>query len=259
MGGTPEYILSSAMPQSASKVQVEQMYRGLMTACRPHGVRLIGGDTSALGDRLVPQHHAGRVGLTRCPAPQRFQARRHPIRHRHLGGFPGGTTALTTQPSKEPTLHFVPPSTVLVTRHLRPTARIREGAGWQEDVGRHRPSISPTGSPAISDTSATQAKSASISIFRCCRFLPPAAPMLTASSRIRRWSRWPAEKTTNSCLPSRRADPLVSNRRRGHSVSMSRESEECSSRPRSPHDHAQRSSAAVAGCQLRAFPVSTLM
>jgi thiamine-monophosphate kinase len=48
MGGTPEYLLVSlAIPQSGTKRQVSELYRGMMAACRSHNVRLIGGDTSA--------------------------------------------------------------------------------------------------------------------------------------------------------------------------------------------------------------------
>lgn len=48
MGGTPRYLLvSMAVPASGTPEAVEALYRGLMDACRPHGVELVGGDTSA--------------------------------------------------------------------------------------------------------------------------------------------------------------------------------------------------------------------
>src|SRR5574342_368985 len=48
MGGTPEYLLVSvAIPHKGTDRQVHQLYEGMMAACRPHKVRLIGGDTSA--------------------------------------------------------------------------------------------------------------------------------------------------------------------------------------------------------------------
>lgn len=48
MGGIPQTMLVTiALPHHASTRQVEQLYEGLMEACRPHDVALIGGDTSA--------------------------------------------------------------------------------------------------------------------------------------------------------------------------------------------------------------------
>jgi thiamine-monophosphate kinase len=48
MGGTPLYLLVAlAIPRTGTSSQVHQLYRGMMAACRPHQVRLIGGDTSA--------------------------------------------------------------------------------------------------------------------------------------------------------------------------------------------------------------------
>ncbi|MFI5248280.1 MAG: thiamine-phosphate kinase, partial [Nitrospirales bacterium] len=48
MGGTPQYLLVAlAIPRTGTRHQVLQLYRGMMAACRPHQVGLIGGDTSA--------------------------------------------------------------------------------------------------------------------------------------------------------------------------------------------------------------------
>jgi thiamine-monophosphate kinase len=48
MGGTPQYLLAAlAIPRTGSSRHVHQLYRGMMAACGPHHVRLIGGDTSA--------------------------------------------------------------------------------------------------------------------------------------------------------------------------------------------------------------------
>ena len=48
MGGTPQYLLVAlAIPRTGTSRQVHQLYQGMMAACRPHQVRLIGGDTSA--------------------------------------------------------------------------------------------------------------------------------------------------------------------------------------------------------------------
>lgn len=48
MGGIPQYLLIAVgIPRSGTGRQVHQLYHGIMAACRPHGVRLIGGDISA--------------------------------------------------------------------------------------------------------------------------------------------------------------------------------------------------------------------
>jgi len=48
MGGQPRYLLVVlAVPRDAAGSQIQQLYQGIMAAGRPHGVRLIGGDTSA--------------------------------------------------------------------------------------------------------------------------------------------------------------------------------------------------------------------
>ena len=48
MGARPEQALVSiALPPSCTAAQVLRLYKGIMAACRPHRVALIGGDTSA--------------------------------------------------------------------------------------------------------------------------------------------------------------------------------------------------------------------
>ncbi len=53
MGARPEYALVSiALPASWTAPHVLRLYRGMMAACRPHKVALIGGDTSSSPHRL---------------------------------------------------------------------------------------------------------------------------------------------------------------------------------------------------------------
>ncbi|MBM4132456.1 MAG: thiamine-phosphate kinase [Nitrospira sp.] len=48
MGGIPRYLLVSlAIPAGHTQEEIRRLYRGMMSACRPHGVALIGGDTSS--------------------------------------------------------------------------------------------------------------------------------------------------------------------------------------------------------------------
>ena len=68
MGATPQHLLVSlAIPRTGTNQHVHQLYRGMMAACRPHHVRLIGGDTSASSGEwflsltligIVPPHTA---------------------------------------------------------------------------------------------------------------------------------------------------------------------------------------------------------
>jgi len=48
MGGVPRYLLVSlAIPAGRTQAEIRRLYRGMMSACRPYQVELIGGDTSA--------------------------------------------------------------------------------------------------------------------------------------------------------------------------------------------------------------------
>ena len=129
MGGTPEYILVSlAMPQSASKVQVEQLYRGLMTACRPHGVRLIGGDISASAAGWFLN-----ITLVGSCSPRDVLLRNgsKPGDNLYVTGTLGdsGAGLQLLQNGHRRSRSFISfrHRRLLVARHLRPTARIREG------------------------------------------------------------------------------------------------------------------------------------
>ncbi len=134
MGGTPQYLLVAlAIPRTGTRQHVLQLYRGMMAACRPHQVELIGGDTSAssggwflsvtligmvpprktlfrsgtqIGDLLYVTGTLGDalagLRLLNEPPPR---AKRHPR-----------TAALSTRHRQ-----------FLIGRHLRPTARVAEG------------------------------------------------------------------------------------------------------------------------------------
>lgn len=53
MGARPEHVLVAlAIPPSCNSSQILRLYRGLMAACRPYRVSLIGGDTSASANGL---------------------------------------------------------------------------------------------------------------------------------------------------------------------------------------------------------------
>jgi thiamine-monophosphate kinase len=134
MGGTPQYLLVSlAIPRTGTSHQVLQLYQGMMAACRPHQVSLVGGDTSASSGGwflsvtligMVPPHKAllrsgarigdllyvtGTIGDALAGLRLLNERPARPARHHPR-------TSLSTRHRK-----------FLIGRHLRPTARIAEG------------------------------------------------------------------------------------------------------------------------------------
>lgn len=133
MGGTPQYLLVSlAIPRAGSSNQVHQLYKGMMAACRPHHVTLIGGDTSASASGWFI--NITLVGMV----PPRKALLRSGARAGDLlyvtgtiGDSLAGLMLLNELPSKKrpsPTAAIsARHRQFLVGRHLRPTARLAEG------------------------------------------------------------------------------------------------------------------------------------
>jgi thiamine-monophosphate kinase len=138
MGGIPEYFLVSlAVPRGATVRQVEQLYDGMMAACRTHRVELIGGDTSAskggwfVNIMLIGSAEPGSA-LLRSGARVGDDL--------YVTGTLGDSRAglhMLEQPRGMTQARSVRPAhrRYLMRRHLRPTARIHEGrwllkAGW---------------------------------------------------------------------------------------------------------------------------------
>jgi thiamine-monophosphate kinase len=134
MGATPQYLLVSlAIPRTGASHHVHQLYRGMMAACRPHHVALIGGDTSASDSGWF-------LSLTLVgTVPPRKALFRNGARigdYLYVTGTIGDSLAGLRLLS-EPTLrtkrhsHTAPLSArhrqFLIGRHLRPTARVEEG------------------------------------------------------------------------------------------------------------------------------------
>ena len=133
MGGTPQYLLVSlAIPRTGTNSQVHQLYRGMMAACRPHRVTLIGGDTSASANGwFINITLVGRV-------PPRKALLRNGARAGDLLYVTGtvgdalvGLMLLNESPSKKRLSRTAAISPThrqfLVGRHLHPTARLAEG------------------------------------------------------------------------------------------------------------------------------------
>lgn len=139
MGAIPRYLLISlAAPNTLMSEQIDRLYDGLMAACRPHQVSLIGGDTSASKAGLFISITL--VGTTK--------ARRALFRHGArvgdlvyvtgtLGDSLAGLQLLTrSRRSRSVPQHRARQRRsyrdVLVHRHLRPTARLAEGRWLNE-------------------------------------------------------------------------------------------------------------------------------
>lgn len=134
MGAVPRYLLIAlAIPKTIRQPQVYELYRGLMRACRPYGVALIGGDTSA-----------SKAGLFLSITLMGTTAKRRAL-FRHgakvgdqiyvsgtLGDSLAGLRLLTKSTiarSSTPRQSQLSRShrQFLIRRHVRPTARVAEG------------------------------------------------------------------------------------------------------------------------------------
>jgi thiamine-monophosphate kinase len=134
MGAVPRYLLISlAIPRSLKPAQIYRFYDGLMKACKPHGVALIGGDTSASKAGLF-------LSITLIGTTTTDRAL---FRHGALAGdliYVTGTLGdslaglqLLSQNKKTGLTGKKPPQlsrahrTFLLNRHRHPTARLAEG------------------------------------------------------------------------------------------------------------------------------------
>lgn len=132
MGGTPRYLLIAlAIPRQGTGAQVHQLYRGLMAACHPHGVRLIGGDTSASkGGWFLSLALVGAVAPQRALLRKGAKAGDLLYVTGTLGDSSVGLTLLNESTShrrgKRKALSLTH-TRFLVRRHLHPIARVNEG------------------------------------------------------------------------------------------------------------------------------------
>jgi len=134
MGATPQYLLVAlAIPRTGTSRHVHQLYRGMMAACRPHHVGLIGGDTSASDGGWFLSLTL--VGM----APPRKALFRSGARigdYLYVTGTVGDSLAglrllneppLRASPHPRTAVFSTKHRQFLIGRHLRPTARITEG------------------------------------------------------------------------------------------------------------------------------------
>ncbi len=134
MGATPQYLLVAlAIPPTSSGHDVHRLYRGLMAACRPHRVRLIGGDTSASSSGwFISLTLIGTLPLRKALFRNGARIGDRLFVTGTIGDALAGLTLLNeltaggkrrSRPARLSTRH----RRFLIKRHLRPTARIAEG------------------------------------------------------------------------------------------------------------------------------------
>lgn len=132
MGGIPQYLLVAvAVPPSYRPSDIERLYTGLMCACRRHAVQLVGGDTSGSLQGLFVS-----LTLTGSIEPG-YALRRDGARAGDLlyvtgtlGDSLAGLAILNNRGRKHLASRVGRKGKeegYLITRHLRPTARIKEG------------------------------------------------------------------------------------------------------------------------------------
>lgn len=130
MGGTPRFAVTAvAAPPSMPVKEMDALYRGLLQACRRYGVQLLGGDTSAsprhlfLSVTVTGTARAGRV-LTRNRASVGDEI----YVTGTIGDSCAGLRLLQAPPRARPSGRVDQRhARFLIRRHVRPTARIREG------------------------------------------------------------------------------------------------------------------------------------
>lgn len=132
MGGRPRHLLVAvAIPPTRTPEDIDRLYRGLMQACRRHGVELVGGDTSAsrsglfVSITLTGSIEAGRP-LTRDGAGAGDLV----YVTGTLGDSLAGLALLAGRPRRRPAAGTGTPERYrrfLIRRHLRPSPRIPEG------------------------------------------------------------------------------------------------------------------------------------
>ncbi len=132
MGGEPQYMLVAlAIPAWRTVADVDELYRGLLRACRRHGVHLVGGDTSASPRGLFICITVTGISKTRR-ALTRDGARVGDLIYvtGTLGDSHAGLKLLRARRkpvSRAPGEGQRRNVRFLVKRHLRPTARVPEG------------------------------------------------------------------------------------------------------------------------------------
>ena len=139
MGGRPRHVLVAvAIPPRLPSSAMDHLYRGIMRACRPHGVTLIGGDTSAArGDFFLSIAMTGIVTRSQLLTRGGATVGDDVYVTGTLGDSLAGLTLLgrkSVRPSGRLRRLATADRRFLIARHLRPTPRLEIGR-W---IARHR-------------------------------------------------------------------------------------------------------------------------
>jgi thiamine-monophosphate kinase len=130
MGASPDYaLISLAVPSSLSRSDINRFYRGFMSACRRHGVQLIGGDTSASRrDLFVNITLVGSVATGHAITRQGARVGDLLYVTGTIGDSLAGLALLSGRTLNLPdsTRHY------LIRRHLRPSPRLEVGLALSE-------------------------------------------------------------------------------------------------------------------------------
>jgi thiamine-monophosphate kinase len=139
MGAAPRYLLVSlAIPKTFTRSHIDELYQGLMKACRPYDVALIGGDTSASKAGLF-------LSITLIGTTNRRRGLfRHGAKvgdHLYVSGTLGDSLAglkllmndIPSHPLGRRKTTFSPSHRrFLIRRHTHPIARVAEGRWLNE-------------------------------------------------------------------------------------------------------------------------------
>jgi thiamine-monophosphate kinase len=137
MGGVPRWALvAAALPAAATVAEVDVFYSGLQGAAAPHGVVIVGGDTSASPDGwminvTVLGEHSGSPKLRSTAAPGDVVAVTGTL-GRSAAGLALLEMAGATPPGLTDRAHEE-----LTGAHLRPVARLSEGRWLAGQPGVH--------------------------------------------------------------------------------------------------------------------------
>jgi len=136
MGGTPRWALVAlALPAASRAEEIEALYEGMRAAAAPHGVAIVGGDTSASRDGVV----INVTLLGEHPGTPRLRSMARPGDAIAVTGSLGRSAAGLAVLERGAHSIGLDPATVeqLAAAHRRPVPRVAEGRWLAAQSGVH--------------------------------------------------------------------------------------------------------------------------